>query len=78
MSAKRKSKGKSGAAAAPADHTSAGPRPALSAAECGCLALILLAALSVRAAYPERMAIEHFDEGVYASNLWFDSDHDYR
>lgn len=35
----------------------------------------LLAALSValamRAGMPGRMAIEHFDEGVYASNFWF-------
>ena len=25
----------------------------------------------LRVAYPSRMAIEHFDEGVYASNIWF-------
>jgi len=28
----------------------------------------------LRLSFPGRMAIEHFDEGVYASNFWFDQD----
>ena len=28
----------------------------------------------LRLSFPGRMAIEHFDEGVYASNFWFDVD----
>lgn len=32
--------------------------------------LIVATGIALRAAYPERMAVEHFDEGVYASN-WF-------
>jgi 4-amino-4-deoxy-L-arabinose transferase-like glycosyltransferase len=33
--------------------------------------LIVLAGLSLRIAWPSRLAVEHFDEGVYASNLFF-------
>ena len=33
-------------------------------------ALVVLAAM-LRCAWPGRMALEHFDEGVYAANLWF-------
>jgi hypothetical protein len=41
------------------------------------LGLLLATAFTLRAWHPERMAVEHFDEGVYASNLF--SDHlDYR
>jgi dolichyl-phosphate-mannose-protein mannosyltransferase len=36
------------------------------------LLLILVAAFALRAWHAERMAIEHFDEGVYASNLFAD------
>jgi 4-amino-4-deoxy-L-arabinose transferase-like glycosyltransferase len=36
---------------------------------CAVVAIILLGC-ALRAACPERMAIEHFDEGVYASNLY--------
>ena len=31
----------------------------------------------MRVAFPSRMAIEHFDEGVYASNIWFGAEADY-
>ena len=34
----------------------------------------LCVALVVRCLFPSCMAIEHFDEGVYASNIWFGSD----
>ena len=43
--------------------------------ECGAILLISLAALLLRAAVPDRMAVEHFDEGVYASN-WYCQDLD--
>lgn len=33
--------------------------------------LLLLTALILRISAFDRMAVEHFDEGVYASNLWF-------
>lgn len=42
--------------------------------ELGLLAMLLLAGFALRAAYPSRLEIEHFDEGVYASNLYFDAD----
>ncbi|HUG94333.1 MAG TPA: glycosyltransferase family 39 protein [Planctomycetaceae bacterium] len=32
---------------------------------------ITLAGLALRGAFPSRAAIEHFDEGVYATRLWF-------
>lgn len=35
------------------------------------LALVVCCGIAVRVAFPSRLAIEHFDEGVYASNLWF-------
>ncbi len=33
--------------------------------------VLTLVAAALRLAFPSRMAVEHFDEGVYASNLWF-------
>lgn len=35
------------------------------------LALVLLVAVTLRCARPGRLAVEHFDEGVYASDLWY-------
>lgn len=32
---------------------------------------LLLVAVGCRLAFPGRLAVEHFDEGVYASNIWF-------
>ncbi|MDP7278054.1 MAG: glycosyltransferase family 39 protein [Planctomycetaceae bacterium] len=34
------------------------------------LALAVVVATALRLAYPSGIAVEHFDEGVYASNLW--------
>jgi dolichyl-phosphate-mannose-protein mannosyltransferase len=51
------------------------PRPAR--AELLCLAGAILLGAILRLAYPGRMAIEHFDEGVYASNFWFGADEGY-
>jgi 4-amino-4-deoxy-L-arabinose transferase-like glycosyltransferase len=42
------------------------------------LAAILVAGVSVRVWRLDRSTIEHFDEGVYASNLWFGEQSDYR
>ena len=39
--------------------------------------LILAAGTFFRWAFPDRLAIEHFDEGVYASNVWFGSEDAY-
>lgn len=35
------------------------------------VAIVLAIGIGSRVALPSRMAIEHFDEGVYASNFWF-------
>lgn len=35
------------------------------------LAAIVLVGFALRVAFPSRIAVEHFDEGVYASNFWF-------
>ena len=51
------------------------PRPAR--AELLCLAGAILLGAILRLAYPVRMAIEHFDEGVYASNFWFGAEEGY-
>jgi dolichyl-phosphate-mannose-protein mannosyltransferase len=37
----------------------------------------IVIACILRLSFPLRMAIEHFDEGVYASNFWFDADDGY-
>lgn len=39
---------------------------------------IVLVGFALRCAVPARMAVEHFDEGVYASNLWFDAESGYQ
>jgi 4-amino-4-deoxy-L-arabinose transferase-like glycosyltransferase len=40
--------------------------------------LICLVGWGIRFGYPSRVAVEHFDEGVYASNIWFGSDSGYQ
>jgi hypothetical protein len=45
--------------------------PPVSRAEWLALAAIFLVAAALRFAFPGRMAVEHFDEGVYASNIFF-------
>lgn len=37
------------------------------------VATLLVLGIGFRLAFPDRMAVEHFDEGVYATNIWFDS-----
>lgn len=37
----------------------------------------IFAGMCLRVAVPERMGVEHFDEGVYASNFWFDAENGY-
>ncbi len=51
------------------------PRP--TRAELLCLAGAILLGAILRLGYPGRMAIEHFDEGVYASNFWFGTEEGY-
>ncbi|MFN0050802.1 MAG: ArnT family glycosyltransferase, partial [Planctomycetales bacterium] len=46
--------------------------------ELGLVLALFLAGGGLRCAYPERMAVEHFDEGVYASNHWFGPTDDFR
>jgi 4-amino-4-deoxy-L-arabinose transferase-like glycosyltransferase len=41
------------------------------ALECWLVGAIFLAGLGLRVAWPSRLAVEHFDEGVYASNIFF-------
>lgn len=38
------------------------------------LAGAVLVGMVLRLSFPGRMAVEHFDEGVYASNFWFGAD----
>lgn len=47
------------------------PHPPVSRREWLAVAALVLLAAALRFAYPGRMAIEHFDEGVYASNIFF-------
>jgi dolichyl-phosphate-mannose-protein mannosyltransferase len=42
------------------------------------VALIVACGFMLRAASPTTMAVEHFDEGVYASNNWFSEAEEYR
>lgn len=39
--------------------------------EWGVIAGLVVVAATLRFCYPGRLAIEHFDEGIYASNMWF-------
>jgi dolichyl-phosphate-mannose-protein mannosyltransferase len=52
--------------------------PPVSRGERYAVAAIVLIAVALRFAYPGRMAIEHFDEGVYASNIFFGAEDGYR
>ncbi len=45
------------------------PRP--SAVEWWLVAAVFLTGFALRGAWPSRLAVEHFDEGVYASNIFF-------
>lgn len=42
-----------------------------SAVEWWLVAAVCLTGFALRAAWPSRLAVEHFDEGVYASNIFF-------
>ena len=50
----------------------------LSSYELWAVVAITLLGAAVRFAFPSAMAIEHFDEGVYASNLLFPDHNVYR
>jgi len=46
--------------------------------EIALLILIVVCGFTLRTAYPSKMSIEHFDEGIYASNVWFGEGEDFR
>ena len=50
----------------------------LSRGEVAVVVLIVACGFMLRAASPTTMAVEHFDEGVYASNYWFGEAEEYR
>jgi 4-amino-4-deoxy-L-arabinose transferase-like glycosyltransferase len=60
------------------EHDRAEHRLRVSRGELALVFGIVLLAAGLRFAFPARMAIEHFDEGVYASNIWFAEASDYR
>ena len=43
-----------------------------------CLAVIVLIGAVLRFGNLSDIAVEHFDEGVYASNIWFDADNNFQ
>jgi dolichyl-phosphate-mannose-protein mannosyltransferase len=45
--------------------------PRVNRSEWTAILLVTLVGICLRIAFPSHMAIEHFDEGVYASNVWF-------
>ena len=45
-------------------------KPALTRFELTAILIVFAIGVGLRAAWPGRMAVEHFDEGVYASNLY--------
>ena len=46
--------------------------------EWGLVLGIVVLGLVLRSVLPGRIAVEHFDEGIYASNLWFDAEQNFR
>src|SRR3954468_16638490 len=49
----------------------AGQRPRLSRRECFLIVLLIAVGIAMRLVALSHSAIEHFDEGVYASNVYF-------
>lgn len=45
-------------------------KPSFTRTEIAAVLIVFAIGVYLRAAWPERMAVEHFDEGVYASNLY--------
>lgn len=56
---------------------SSSTHPKISRAEFYWLVAAIVFGSILRLGYPGRIAIEHFDEGVYASNIWFDAANGY-
>ena len=52
-------------------HVESSPRVLVSRTELVAILVIIVAGFAARFAFLNELAIEHFDEGVYASNLWF-------
>lgn len=53
------------------EHNNALPAARTARGELALVIGIVILAAVLRFAFPSRLAIEHFDEGVYASNIWF-------
>lgn len=62
----------------PSSRNDSKPAPAVARAEAIVIAALLILAAVLRLWAPERMTVEHFDEGVYASNLWFEAEAGYQ
>ncbi|HET6426153.1 MAG TPA: glycosyltransferase family 39 protein [Planctomycetaceae bacterium] len=58
--------------------TSVPPADPVSAQEWKWLALAVILGSVVRLAFLDRVAVEHFDEGVYAANVWFGAEEGYQ
>lgn len=52
--------------------------PLVSKREVAVVLALLLAGVALRCALPSRMGVEHFDEGVYASNVCFGAESNYQ
>jgi 4-amino-4-deoxy-L-arabinose transferase-like glycosyltransferase len=59
-------------------HTPTETTAPVTRVEWAVLAVILAAGILIRLAKLELAAVEHFDEGVYASNLWFGEESSYQ
>ncbi len=54
------------------------PVVSVTTAEWRWLALAVILGAAVRLMYLDRVAVEHFDEGVYAANVWFGAEEGYQ
>jgi 4-amino-4-deoxy-L-arabinose transferase-like glycosyltransferase len=68
---KRKRSKQTTAKSQPPLDSASDPSIRISRQELVAVGLLLLLGVGLRLAFPSRMAVEHFDEGVYASNIWF-------
>ena len=58
----------------PSPKPTAEPSATYSRLELILLGIVLLVACLARVMFFSDVAVEHFDEGVYASNLWFSAE----
>ena len=62
----------------PANSISKSPLESIDKTELLCVIALVGVGLLLRGWNLSQVAVEHFDEGVYASNIWFDADQGYR